>query len=80
MNLYLIKRELRPDYHKAPYHPVILCAQRDVADWEAGCTCRHASMWFQWAGQSAGWLLMRWIGTVVALWLIAGRILAALGA
>jgi hypothetical protein len=66
MSLYLIKRGPRPDYHKAPYHPVILCARKPIADWEAGCTCKRATVWGHGPkNEGTGWLLLRWHGLVI---------------
>ena len=45
MSLYLIKRGPRPEHHKAPYHPVILCDRKRIAKWEAGWTGDRAWVW-----------------------------------
>jgi hypothetical protein len=60
MNFYLIKRGPRPDYHKAPFHPVLICAKRAVAKWQAGCSGDKAWVW-EGNGEH-GWLLARWNG------------------
>lgn len=66
MSLYLIKRGPRPDYHKAPFHPVILCRTKTAAEWEAGCTCKRATVWSHHpADKWTGWLLLRWQGLVI---------------
>ncbi|MFA6046915.1 MAG: hypothetical protein WC718_18170 [Phycisphaerales bacterium] len=66
MALYLIKRGPRPDYHRAPYHPVIVCADMTMADWEIGCTCQRATVWTHDPRDlSTGWLLQRWRGLVI---------------
>lgn len=63
MNLYLIKRGPRPDYHKAPYHPVILCTRVAEAKWQAGATSELAWVWEKYdATPSSGWDLCRWNG------------------
>lgn len=62
MHLYLIKRGPRPDFHKAPYHPVIICACKDVAKWEVGATSAGAWLWEKESDPSSGWLLGRWNG------------------
>ena len=36
--VYLIKRGPRPEHHRAPFHPVIVCGKRRVAKWQAGWT------------------------------------------
>jgi hypothetical protein len=60
--LYLIKRCVRPDYHKAPYHPVILCDNKKVALWEAGDSTKRAWVWSCENVPNIGWLLERWEG------------------
>lgn len=66
--LYLIKRASRPFCHRAPYHPVIICDRKWMADWEAGCTCRQAWIWtHDIAHPSYGWLLVRWQGLDIDL-------------
>jgi hypothetical protein len=60
--LYLIERGPKPECHKAPFHPVILCASRAVAQWEAGATDKLANVWVKYADPSSGWLLVRWHG------------------
>lgn len=64
MALYLIKRGPRPDYHKAPFHPVILCATRKIAREEAGWTGDGAWVWERntMTESGEGWLLSRWNG------------------
>jgi len=51
MFFFVVKRCLRPSYHKAPYHPVIVCTRKSVAKWEAGWTGDRASVW---EGQTDG--------------------------
>jgi hypothetical protein len=61
--LYLIKRAPKPDYHKAPYHQVIVCDRKDAADWEAGNTGKRAWVWVAHNKTNpGGWLLKRWEG------------------
>jgi hypothetical protein len=63
MSVYLIKRGPRPEYHRAPFHPVIICGKRKVAKVEAGWTGDAAYVWEHernWHG--GGWLLARWKG------------------
>lgn len=61
--VYLIKRGPRPDYHKAPFHPVIVCGKRPVAKWQAGNTGDAAWVWsHERAYRGGGWLLERWNG------------------
>ncbi len=63
MSLYLIKRGPRPSYHRAPFHPVILCAKKPVAKWEAGWTGDKAWVWTRETHEPyGGWLLERWEG------------------
>lgn len=61
--LYLIKRGPRPDYHRAPFHAVIICTKRKQAMWEAGSTSDHAWVWVKdEMTEPGGWLLCRWNG------------------
>lgn len=62
MNLYLVKRGPRPSYHNAPYHPVIICTRRPIAEWEAGWTGDKSWVWLKEADTSSGWLLVKWNG------------------
>lgn len=64
MHIYLIKRGPKPEYHNAPFHPVIICAKRKVAKWEAGSTSDRAWLWERASHimDGAGFLLMRWNG------------------
>jgi hypothetical protein len=63
-NLYLIKRGSRPEYHNAPFHPVIICDRKRMAKWEAGNTGDGAWIWEKdgWTDNRSGWLLVRWNG------------------
>jgi hypothetical protein len=62
--IYLIKRGERPSYHKAPFHPVILCTLKRIAQWEAGSSSDHAWVWTNGlpGKPGVGWLLERWNG------------------
>lgn len=65
--LYLLKRGPKPPYHRAPFHPVIVCDQRAVATWEAGWTGDRSWMWEaarekEPYGIGGGWLLVKWEG------------------
>jgi hypothetical protein len=61
--VYLIKRGPREPHHRAPFHPVIICAKRGVAKWEAGWTGAAAWVWSHERGlRVGGWLLERWNG------------------
>ena len=61
-NLYLVKRGPRPSYHKAPYHPIIICTRRPIAEWESDWTGRGSWVWLKEADKSSGWLLVKWEG------------------
>lgn len=61
-SLYLIKRGPKPDYCKAPYHPVVMCARRHVAEWEAGWSGGHSWVWIHDWDKCSGWLITRWNG------------------
>lgn len=67
MNLYFIKRGPRPDHHRAPYHPYLICTRKGVAKWEAGWTGDQAWVWerFDAKDDAGGWLLTRWEGLVI---------------
>lgn len=62
--MFLIKRGPRPDYHNAPFHPVIICNKRRVAKWEAGCTGDRSWVWERKSRMmdGEGFLLVRWNG------------------
>jgi hypothetical protein len=63
-SLYLIKRQPRPDYHKAPYHPVVICDRKKMAKYVAGNTADKATVWEreEWGNNGMGWLITRWQG------------------
>jgi hypothetical protein len=63
--LFLVERGPRPEYHKAQFHPVVICTARHTASWEAGWSGDRANLWVQCEGpgrDSSGWLLLRWKG------------------
>lgn len=64
MTIYLIKRGPRPEHHRAPYHPVLICDRKDMAKWEAGWTGDRAWLWSHHDPNtlSGGWLIERWEG------------------
>lgn len=64
MTIYLIKRGPRPDHHRAPYHPVVICDRKDMAKWEVGWTGDRAWLWSHCEPGTlgGGWLLERWEG------------------
>lgn len=66
-NLYLIKRGPRPEHHNAPYHAVIICDRKRMAEGEAGDTGDGATVWKKegWKDNRQGWLLVRWRGFVI---------------
>lgn len=60
---YLIKRGPRPENHRAPFHPVIICGLKRVALWQVGATNDKSWLWSSGHfGLPAGWLLLRWNG------------------
>jgi hypothetical protein len=61
--IYCIKRGPMPEHHNAPFHPVIVCDNKDFAKWEAGWTDDKAWVWSHESGcPECGWLLDRWNG------------------
>ncbi len=64
MALYLIKRGPKPEYHRAPFHPVILCDRKRIAMWEASWSGSQAWVWARdgLRNDGQGWLLQRWNG------------------
>ena len=61
--LYFIKRQPRPDYHKAPYHRFIICTLAHTAKWEAGDSTARSCVWTRNAmNDGCGWLWRRWNG------------------
>lgn len=64
MAIYLIKR-VRPNYHKTPFHPIIICGKKKIAKWEAGDTNSKAWVWEHNTPSNCSlnsWLLTRWNG------------------
>ena len=62
-NVYLVERQSRPNWHRAPYHRVILCDLIAVARAEAGWSGDRASIWeHEWGTTGGGWLVRRWRG------------------
>lgn len=61
--VYLVKRGPRPPYHRAPFHPVIICGKVKVAKWEAGSSRSASSVWeHERPHRGGGWLFARWKG------------------
>lgn len=61
--IWLIKRGPRPAHHRAPLHPVIVCAKKRVAKWESGATDELACVWeHDYSEGGSGWLWTRWMG------------------
>lgn len=65
MNLYLVKRPPKAVHPQASHHPVIICTNKELAEWEAGYSGERAWMWVQFDGQHSGWLQLRWEGLVI---------------
>lgn len=62
MAFYLIKRGPRSEFHRAPFHPVIICNRSGMAKWEAKDTSEKAMIWVKDQADSGGFLLARWNG------------------
>ena len=61
--IYLIKRGPQPQYHRAPFHPIIICDHKKLAKWEAGSTGDLACVWSHSThSANEGWLYGRWLG------------------
>jgi hypothetical protein len=61
--LWFIKRGPRPEHHRAPFHPAVICTRRYTAKWEAGWTGDRAWIWWHEGKEPyTGWLLERWQG------------------
>ena len=66
MSLYLIQRGPRPNYHKAPFHPVIICDRKKHGEWESKGTDNLCNVWINHDCDSiSGWLLVRWQGLII---------------
>ena len=63
-SLYLVKRREKPIFHRATFHPVILCTRQHTAMWEAGWSGDGACVWTRDAFKKdiGGWLMVRWCG------------------
>lgn len=74
-SLFLVKRGPRPQYHSAPYHPVILCSNRKIARHQAGWSGDLSSVWEKWpSGSDGGFLIRRWNGLDIDYgWLVRGH-------
>ncbi len=64
MSIYLIKRGPKPTWHMAPFHPVVICAKKRVAKFEAGWSGDKSSIWGRKSKiiDGEGFLLLRWNG------------------
>lgn len=61
--VYLVKRGPRPETHKAPFHPVVICSRRHTMKWESGWTGGRSWVWdHEGREEFCGWLLLRWEG------------------
>lgn len=60
--IYLIKRGPKPEYHRAPFHPVIVCDNKRIAKWEAGWTGDRAWVWENHNPPHGGLLIVKWEG------------------
>lgn len=63
--LFLIKHcDVKPEHHNAPYHPIIICDRKPVAEWRQGSSDDQAWVWMKsgWNKNPSGWLLVRWSG------------------
>ena len=63
-HFYLIKRGPRPEHHKAPFHPIIICPKKRIAKREANWSGEKAWVWerHKIEGCWEGFLLSRWNG------------------
>lgn len=61
-NLYLIIRGEQSEFHKAPFHPYIICTQKHTADWEAGDSNEKATVYMKPADEYSGFLMVRYKG------------------
>jgi len=65
VSLYLIQRGPRPAYHKAPFHPVIICDRKRIGEWESQDTDNKCNVWVNSTGPHSGWLMWRWQGLII---------------
>lgn len=78
MSLYLIKRGPRPPHHNAPFHPVIICDRKRLADEGVSFTGDRDWVWRKdtTGKDGKGWLLIRWEGLIIDYgYLVRGSIL-----
>ena len=62
--LYLVVRGPRSEFHKAPYHPIIVCSRQHTARWEGKNTVDgHTIYWNAYPHEGHGnWFLGRYRG------------------
>ena len=60
--LYLIKRGPKPPWHRAPFHPVIICDRKRIAKVQAGNSADFAWVWTKANEAYTGWFIERWNG------------------
>lgn len=59
----LIERGPKPEHHRAPWSPVIICTAKHTANWEVGDSNAQSSLWSLPASEvGGGWLLERYKG------------------
>ena len=61
-NLFLIIRGPQGEFHKAPFHPIIICSRKHTAKWEAGDTEDGATVFVNMDPPYGNWLLSRYKG------------------
>lgn len=63
-NLFLIIRGKQSEFHKAPFHQIILCTRKHVAKWEAGDVVKGATVIYNAMGnhEGANWFLAQYKG------------------
>lgn len=66
MKLYLVERGPKHEGHRAPFHPVIVCAAWHTARWEAGGSPDGGTVWSCEARKDGGgrtsWFMLCWKG------------------
>lgn len=60
--IYLIKRGPKPEYHKAPYHRIIVCDLEYIMKSEADWTGNKCLAWTKDNDPYTGWLIIKWKG------------------
>ncbi len=60
-SLFLIVRGPKSEFHKAPYHPVIVCSRTHTAKWEAQKTDNGHTV-FECMADNGNWLLVKYQG------------------